>query len=54
LPELTDFDGNLHRLPDVYCIDPDIEVTMLIYEKKRRYKEVQPGGKIYELYHKIF
>jgi hypothetical protein len=54
LPEITKYDGSLHKLPNIYTVDPDTEVTQLIFERKRRYADVQPGGIYYQLYHNTF
>lgn len=54
LPKLSKFDGNLHTVPNIYSVDPDMEIIDLIATKKRRYQDVQPGGLYYELFNSTF
>jgi len=54
MPALEDFKGTLHKVPNIYAVDPDEEVLELIADKKYRYQELQPGGIMYSLYKQLF
>ena len=54
LPEMSPYDGTLHKLPNIYTIDTTFEVEKLIETRKERYQDVTEGGESYDLYHGKF
>lgn len=54
LPEITPYDGTLHKLPNIYTIDTTYEVQKLIQTRKDRHAAVVEGGLAYEIYYRTF